>query len=119
MPESHIVMDPFFPDFLSGVLYLLRTARCALVPRIVCPSVKSTWISAVLDPGMHNRIAWNASTEQQNLFHYFLSFLLGCLSNLFVPEFALFAEFASRFRFVILTYGEDAKNHMTDSYCFH
>ena len=34
-----------FPESLRGVMYFLRIARRASVPRILGPSVKSTWIS--------------------------------------------------------------------------
>ena len=55
--ESHLAMDPFFPEYLCGVMHPLRVARCASVRRIVFPSVKSTWISAAHCPGIRNLFA--------------------------------------------------------------
>ena len=46
--EKHPPMDTFFPDFLRGVVRLLRNARCGSVPRILCSVVKSTWISVAI-----------------------------------------------------------------------
>ena len=67
--ESHLEMDPFFPEFSCAVMYHLRTARCASVPRIVGPFVKSTWIPAALYLETLRLIALNSSIKQQNLFH--------------------------------------------------
>ena len=38
--ELHLGMHPLSPKFLRGVMYHLRSARCAFVPRNVGPSVK-------------------------------------------------------------------------------
>ena len=44
--DQNVTWDRFFslPKLSCGVMHLLRIAHCALVPRIVCPSVKSSWI---------------------------------------------------------------------------
>ena len=61
---------------------MLRLPRCALVTRILGPSVKSTWISAALHPGIRDQVAWNSWTKQRNLYHHsFFGFLLGWLST--------------------------------------
>ena len=51
----------------------LRNANCALVPRMLCSSVKSNWISVARYPGTPNLLAWNSSAGQQNLFHHSFS----------------------------------------------
>ena len=68
-------MDPFFPENLRGIVYLMRSARCAAVPKIVCSSVKSTWISAALRPEVRNPIAANRATDPFP--PLFFGFLLG------------------------------------------
>ena len=60
-----------FPNCHVTHCNTLRMAPCASVPRILCPSVKSTWISAARCPGIRNRSAWNCSIRQQNLYHHF------------------------------------------------
>ena len=44
----------FLSRIFSGVMYILRIERCALVPRMLDPSVKSNWISAAQCPGIRN-----------------------------------------------------------------
>ena len=46
--ESHQAMDLCLPELSCEVLCFSRTARCELVPKHLCPSVKSSWISAAL-----------------------------------------------------------------------
>ena len=66
---KHLGMDLSFPNILRGVMYLLRTARGASVPRTVCPSVKLTLISVAFRPETHSPSASNSSIQQQILFH--------------------------------------------------
>ena len=60
-----------FPNFLRGEANLLRNARCAFIPRILCSSQKSTWISAAQNPGIRNPYASHDSSSQQIVFHNF------------------------------------------------
>ena len=69
--EYLLAMDPLFPQLLRGEANLLRNARCALIPRILCSSQKSTWISAAQNPGIRNPHASHDSLSQQILFHHF------------------------------------------------
>ena len=84
--------------------YLLKSARCTLIPRILCPSVESTLISAALNPGIRNPIALNSSM-QQILFHHCSSGSCGadcqalCLNMHYSPNLHLL------FSVVILTHG--------------
>ena len=103
--EYLLAMDPLFPQLLRGEANLLRNARCALIPRILCSSQKSTRIPAAQNPGIRNPHASHDSLSQQIVFHNFSLDFAGPTVNLSVPEYALFDEFASRIRFVILTYG--------------
>ena len=106
-------MDPFFSRFLQAVKYILRSARCASVPRIWCSSVKSTRISATLHPGKRNQLAWSSSVRQQHLHHHFSS--ISC--DLFVhkrhfsPNLHLDSVFNVDTR-------EGVNSHMSDSYSF-
>ena len=69
--EDLLAMDPL-PQLLRGEAYLLRNARCALIPGILCSSPKSTWISAAQNPGnTQPPSASNDSMSQQILFHHF------------------------------------------------
>ena len=86
--EYQLGMDPFIPEFSRDVMYLLGLVRCA-VPRVLCPSVQSTWTSAALHPETRSPIASNSSTRQQILFHQ--AFSASCEAvNLFVSEHAHF-----------------------------
>ena len=103
--EYLLSMDPSLPEFLGCEAYLLRNARCASIPRTLCSSVESTCISAALYLGIRNQFASNSSIRQQVLFHPLLfGFFARLTVNLSALEHALFAEFASRLRFVIPTY---------------
>ena len=81
--RSHFRRTPCdgpFPSrfFLRGAVYLLRHARCASVTRILSSSVRSTWISAALHPGIRNPTPSNSSRGQQILFPLlFFGSLLG------------------------------------------
>ena len=70
--DSH----PFLPEFSCGVMnrvmYLLRTARCAPVRRILCHSVESSWISAAPRPGIHS-LQYGNRTFTTSLFRFFCS----------------------------------------------
>ena len=46
--KSHLAMDPLIHEFSCAAMYLLSIARCASVPKILCPSVQSNWISSSL-----------------------------------------------------------------------
>ena len=102
--ELLLAMDPFFPEFSCGAACLSRIGRCGLIPKMSCSSVKSTWVSVALYPGIRNPIEKTSSIKQPILSTSFLQLFIGLIS-LHVPEQTLVADFASRFRFVILTCG--------------
>ena len=66
-------MDPFFPEFSCGVTCLLRIGRRGMIPKISCSSVKTTWISAAVYPGIHSPNVLTSSTRQPILQHHFSS----------------------------------------------
>ena len=86
---------PFLSRFLRGVMNLLRIARCASVPRILCLSVK-------IDLDLGGSASWD--TQQ----------LIAGTVNLPVHKDALLTESAFRLCLVMLT-----TNCMTDSWTFH
>ena len=72
---AHEVQNgPFLSRFFTvAVVHFVKCARCASVTRISGSSVKSTWMSATLCPGIRNPIASNSSMRQQILSHHFSS----------------------------------------------
>ena len=102
---KHVGMDHFLPEFLRDVMHLLRIARCAPIPKIVCPSVKPTWILAAPNPETHCLIASKISIRQQNFFHH--SFSASCKADC-EPLCAWSCTFHPTcipIEFCILTYG--------------
>ena len=77
--ESHLAMDPLSPDILRDVMYCLKSAHCALVPRILCPSVKSNlFFGGSIYLGISNPIVFTPSMRQVVLLlPVFFCFLLG------------------------------------------
>ena len=114
--EYLLAMDPLFTESLCDVQNLLRSSRCASIPKNFGSSVKSTWISEDLHLETHSLHALISPMKQRTLFHLVFRLLVELTVDLFVPEHALFTEFASRFRCVIFDLREDAKIHTTDSY---
>ena len=82
--ESHQAMDLFLPEFyLCDVVCSLRIARHELVSKLLCPSVKSNWISAARRPELRNPIVVNSSAWQPHLHHVpFFGLLLGWRADL-------------------------------------
>ena len=109
-------MDPFFPEFLwrkvpcwevhaalwSQRFWALLLSRLGFRPLYILEH--ATRLLRILQQG-------NGSVSTT-----FLRLLAGLTVKLRVPEYTLFAEFASRIRFVIFDIREDANNHTTDSY---
>ena len=86
-------------------LHLLRSAWCALVPRFL--------FFRKFDLHFGGSASWNTQpkcfaffNKATDPFHNFSSIFSGLTVNLSVLEHALIAESASRFSFVILTYGK-------------
>ena len=112
--ESIRCKGPWFPNFLRGVVYLLRNARCAWIPRLVCSFAKTTWISASL--------YWNTQPICIEFFikatdpfsTTFLRLSAGLTVNLSVPEYALFAKNWISNQTCNFEIREDANNHTTD-----
>ena len=95
-----------FPIFLNGVMRLLRIARCVLVPRILRPSVKSSWTSLlyILEIRKPDFFEFVKKATNRTFTTSFLRLLIRLTVNLFGPEYALFTEFASRLCYVMLTH---------------
>ena len=84
---------------------LLRIERCDPIPKILCSSVKSTWISLALYPEIRKPKVLSSSIKHSILSTTFLRIFAGLPVSLSMSEQALIAEFASRFSFVTLRYG--------------
>ena len=63
---------------------MLRLPRCALVTRILGPSVKSTWLSATLHPGIRDLVAWNLNKVTEPLPPFFVQLLVWLTVSLVV-----------------------------------
>ena len=104
--EKYLGMDLFFPEHSSGVMHLLRNARCASAPR-------NFGLFRRIDLEFGGSVSWKTTSRYSDfpskatdpLSTTFLRLLTGLTVNLSVPGYALIAKFASRFSFVILTYG--------------
>ena len=84
---------------------LLRIERCDPIPKILCSSVKSTWISLALYPEIRKPKVLSSSIKHSILATTFLRNFAGLPVSLSMSEQALIAEFASRFSVVTLRYG--------------
>ena len=83
-------MDPFLPEFSCGVMYLLRIACYASVPRIVGLSVKSILVASI------------SSTRQQNLSHLFSLDGIRTISTGASESFFPFSNLSHRFGSAVL-----------------
>ena len=89
-------MDHFFPELLGGVRYLFEKCTLRFGPKNFVHFCEIDWILTALNPGIRNLIAPNSSIKHQNPSHDFLRLFVGLTVNLFVPKYALSAEFSSR-----------------------
>ena len=121
-----LALDPFFPEFcmlwMNGALWRMCTVR-HLIPKTLCSSVESTWISAALYILEYaTQIVLTCLVKKRLpilLPPLFFWLFTGLAVSLNASECSTFvAEFASRFCFAVLTYGRTLNNHTTVSPSF-
>ena len=97
--EAHLAMDRFFPGFFEVWCAFLETHGALWSLRRVSFLEKVFFLTKLL----------RFLQQPANPFHNFSPACSWLTVGLFVPEYALFTKFASRFCFACLTYGRMPK----------
>ena len=91
---------------------LLRIERCDPIPKILCSSVKSTWISLALYPEIRKPKVLSSSIKHSILSTTFLRIFAG------LPVSRSYRRICIPIQFCNLDIREDTNNHATASYNF-